>query len=646
MTTPAKLDRASLRRARDLMLERGEVPLGYLVSALLARSWRRSFEAGLTPQGRLPDACRVDAAELARITERQRDLIANARPVMEYLHAQTRESGSMVILADDKGVLLQALGDPGFLSRADRVALAPGASWLERHRGTNAIGTALAEARPLVVHGGEHFLERNGFLSCASVPLSGPDGRLLGVLDISGDERQHHPHTFGLVRAAAQMVENRLFDSHHAKNLRIRFHSMAEGIGTFAEGIAALSDDGWIIGANPAGLELLGLRSADLKITPLARILQLRLSDLFDWNRRRPGEPMLVARVDGSRLFVRLEMPQQGRLIVSAPGVAGSAAPPATSAAGVRPRSALAALDTGDVRLTAAIEKAQKLIGKPIALLLQGESGVGKESFARAFHASGPRHDGPFVAVNLAALQDSLIEAELFGYAPTLCREGALGRIREANGGTLFLDEIESLPFAIQARFLKVMQDRRITPLGGESEPVDFVLISATHSNLKACIDAGRFDADLYYRINGLTLQLLPLRERKDFPALVARLLEELAPDRGVSLEPAVATAFAEYRWPGNLRQLTNALRTACVLLGNDDTRIGWQHLPDDLAEELRWQVPAPAGGDAAATENLRELSQTTISRAIALSHGNMSEAARRLGISRNTLYRRMNSKS
>ena len=633
MISPVKSDRASLRRARELMLERGEVPLGYLVSTLLAKSWRRSVDAGLAPEGRLPDACRLDAAELARATERQRELIANARPVMEYLHAQTRESGSMVILADDRGVLLQALGDPDFLSRADRVALAPGASWLERHRGTNAIGTALAEARPLVVHGGEHFLERNGFLSCASVPLSAPDGRLLGVLDISGDERQHHPHTFGLVRAAAQMVENRLFDSHHAKNLRIRFHPMAEGIGTFAEGIAALTDDGWIIGANPAGLALLGLSAGDLNVTPLERILQLRLNDLFDWNRRRPGEPMLVARVDGNRLFVRLE-----------PVLAGRSTAPVSVATGARPRSALDALDTGDERLTAAIEKANKLIGKPIALLLQGESGVGKESFARAFHASGPRHDGPFVAVNLAALQDTLIEAELFGYAPTLCREGALGRIREAHGGTLFLDEIESLPRVLQPRLLKVLQDRRVAPIGGESEAVDFVLISATHSNLKASIEAGEFDADLYYRINGLTLQLLPLRERKDFQALVARLLEEFAPERGVSLEPEVATAFADYRWPGNLRQLANALRAACALLGDDETRIGWQHLADDLVEELRWRVQPPAG-EAAATENLRELSQATISRAIALSHGNMSEAARRLGISRNTLYRRMQAK-
>lgn len=638
MATPSKLDRASLRRARDLMLERGDVPLGYLVSTLLARSWRRSVEAGLAPEGRLPDACRLDANELARVTERQRDLIAHARPVMEYLHAQTRDSGSMVILADDKGILLQALGDPDFLTRAERVALAPGASWNERHRGTNAIGTALAEARPLVVHGGEHFLERNGFLSCASVPLSAPDGRLLGILDISGDERQHHPHTFGLVRAAAHMVENRLFDAQHSRSLRIRFHPMAEGIGTFAEGIAALTDDGWIIGANQAGLSLLGLNPADLRITPIERVMQLRLTDLLDWNRRRPGEPMLVSQTNDKRLFVRVEPGQPARN-------ATTVTPASVATEDARPRSALAALDTGDQRISAAVEKAQRLIGKPISLLLQGEPGVGKESFARAFHASGPRHDGPFVSVNLAALQDSLIEAELFGFAPTLCREGALGRIREAHNGTLFLDEIESMPKSIQARFLKVLQDRRITPLGGEPEPVDFVLISATHSNIKAEIEAGRFDPDLYYRINGLTLQLAPLRERKDFPAIVARILEELAPDRGISLEPAVATAFAEYRWPGNLRQLKNALHAACALLDEGETRIGWQHLPDDLVEELRWPVPPAQTVGNDVTENLRELSQATIARAIALSHGNMSEAARRLGISRNTLYRRMQNK-
>jgi transcriptional regulator of acetoin/glycerol metabolism len=534
----------------------------------------------------------------------------------------------MVALAEENGVVLQVLGDPDFVRRAERVSLTPGASWHERHRGTNAIGTALAEKRALVVHGGEHFLERNGFLSSVAAPLSAPDGRLLGILNISGDERQHHPHTFSLVRAAAQMVENPLFDAYYAKTLRIRFHPMAEGIGTFAEGIAALSEDGWIIGANQAGLALLGLRSADLNSTAISRVLELRMTDLLDWGHRHPGELMLVTCADGKRLFVRLELRQTLR------GPVAARAPRSTDA--------LTVLDLGDDHLTVAIDKARKLIGKPIALLLQGETGVGKKSFARACHASGPRRDGPFVAVNCAALQLSLVETELFGHAPSLCREGALGRIREADGGTLFLGNIEALPQSLYARVLRVLQERRVTPFGGERLPVDLVLIAATRVNLKAEVDASRFDADLYYHLNGLTLQLPPLRERHDLPAVLARLLEELAPKRGVTLAPAVATAFAEYPWPGNLRQLSDTLRVACSLLDEGETHIGWRHLPDDLAKELHWPVPPSQAASGEATENLRDLSEAAIARAIAQSHGNMSEAARRLGISRNTLYRRM----
>ncbi|HEX8987626.1 MAG TPA: sigma-54-dependent Fis family transcriptional regulator [Rhodocyclaceae bacterium] len=629
MTKP-KIGRATLRRARELLLERGEVPTSYMVDASLARSWLRSSSAGLAPEGRLPDAGRLEARELSQLTERQQEFIAHARPVMEYLHAQTRDSDSMVILADDHGVILQTVGDPDFMTRAERVALMPGVNWDERYRGTNGIGTALAESHPLVVQGGEHFLERNGFLSCAASPVMAPDGRLLGVLDISGDERRYHPHTLGLIRAAAQMLENRLFEASYGQSLRIRFHPLAEGIGTVAEGAAALSEDGWIIGATPQGFELLHLARADLGITPLSRVLQVRLADLLDWGKRRPGEPLLVSRNDGARLFVRVE-PGRPRSVGSA-----REAPKSRTAS-----DALSELCTGDERIAAAVEKARRLIGKPISLLLQGECGVGKEYFARAFHLSGPRREGPFVVINCAAIQESLLEAELFGFAGTLCRDEYAGRLREADGGTLLIEEIGDLPLPLQGRLLGVMQNRAITPMGAEKPmAVDVVIVCSTRRDLKADIEAGRFDADLYYRINGMALSLPPLRQRKDFPQLLARLLEQLAPGRGLTLDPAVATAFADYVWPGNVSQLVNALKAACALLDEDDNHIGWQHLPDDLVEELRWRpaaMPAPAP-----TENLRELSETTIARAIALSHGNMSEAARRLGISRNTLYRRL----
>jgi transcriptional regulator of acetoin/glycerol metabolism len=556
---------------------------------------------------------------------------------MEYLHAQTRDSGSMVILADDRGVLLQALGDTDFLSRAERVALMPGASWHERYRGTNAIGTALAESSAVAIHAGEHYLERNGFLTCAAAPVTAPNGRLLGVLDISGEQRSRHPHTFGLVQAAAQMIENRLFESSHGTGLRLRFHPLAEGIGTIAEGIVALSEDGWIVGANRTGLAMLGLCRADIGTAPVSRLFDLNLQSLFDRGRRSPDQPMLVTGQDGRRFFVRVEL---GRRPISA-----STAQPAKA----KPRDALAVIDTGDERLAAAIERARKVMGKTIPLLLQGESGAGKEVFARAVHDSGPRAKAPFVAVNCAALPENLIESELFGYVPGAFtgarREGNPGRIREAHGGTLFLDEIGDMPLALQARLLRVLQEKQVTPLGGgKSIPVDFTLVCATHRNLKVDMESGRFRADLYYRINGMALALPALRARSDFSMLVTRLIDELSGRRDIALDPSLAEAFAEYAWPGNLRQLANALRTACALLDDGETLIGWQHLPDDLTEELRRPAPRVAANVVVAElpDDLRTLSNAAVQRAIDGSAGNMSEAARRLGVSRSTLYRRM----
>ncbi|TXH75746.1 sigma-54-dependent Fis family transcriptional regulator [Thiobacillus sp.] len=632
---------AALRQARNQLLESGQLPYDNLVGPVIARSWARSQQAGLTPVGRLPEVQYLNASQLTRLIAHQQEFISHARPIMEYLYSQSRDSGSVVILADDHGVLLQAVGDADFLDRAERVALTPGASWNECHRGTNAIGTALAEAAPVVINGAEHFLERNSFLTCAAATVAAPDGRLLGVLDISGDQRRRHPHTFCLVRTAAQMIENRLFEVYHSGDVHLRFHTLAEGIGTLTEGVLALSREGLIAGANPAAIRQLGLHSADLGSLPLESVFHLRLSELLDWGYRRGHEPMLVehtarpGRASISRLFVRVETSRVVRQVaVSQP------TPPT-------PRTdALAALDIGCDLITTAIGKARKVLDKPIPVLLQGESGVGKEVFANAMHNSGPRRKHPFIAVDCSALPENLIEAELFGYSPGAFtgarREGSPGRIREAQGGTLFLDEIGDMPLVMQTRLLRVLQQRQVTPLGG-SKPVavDFALISATHRNLRMEMEAGRFRADLYYRINGMTLMLPALRERKDFPALLNHLLEDLLPGRRVALDASISAAFADFSWPGNLRQLVNALRTACALIESDECHIGWQHLPDDLVEELRRHgsrriVPTEV------TENLQDVSATIISRAISLSGGNMSEAARRLGISRNTLYRRL----
>jgi transcriptional regulator of acetoin/glycerol metabolism len=558
---------------------------------------------------------------------------------MEFLAEQTQGTDSMVILAGADGVVLTALGDLHFVDRAERVALRPGATWCEQVRGTNAIGTALAEAQPLVVHAGEHYLERNGFLTCAAAPILAPGGTLMGALDISGDQRGYHRHTLGLVRSAVRMIEHRLFDTRHDprhwSGLRLRLHAHAEGLGTPTEGLLAVREDGLLAGANPRALDMLGIGWHELASTGVDQVLDESLARLGDWARNSPAVPRVVHTRGGIALWARVE---GGR-----PGPAAAAARIVeTVPAG---DDTLARLDTGDAALRFAIGRARKVAGKPIALLLQGESGVGKEVFARAVHASGPRADQPFVAVNCAALPENLIEAELFGYErgayTGALREGARGRIREADGGTLFLDEIGDMPLALQARLLRVLQDRQVVPLGGgRAVAVDFALVCATHRDLGAEIAAHRFREDLYYRLNGLALRLPPLRERSDLAPLIERELRALAPERELALAPDLLAAFRAYRWPGNLRQLANVLRTACALLEPHETVIGWEHLCDDIAQALR--APAASAGEDESALDLRSLSRVAVDRAVTESDGNLSEAARRLGISRNTLYRKL----
>jgi sigma-54 dependent transcriptional regulator, acetoin dehydrogenase operon transcriptional activator AcoR len=626
-TTPVTAD---LRKARMHLLEHGDCPSD-IVDERIARSWQRSLAAGLMPTGRLAETEHLTGNNLRNVLARNQDLLAHSRPVMEYLYDQMRHSHSMIILADQRATLMQTLGDVDFLTKAERVALSVGASWQEQYRGTNAIGTTVAEANSVEINGGEHFLERNGFLTCAAAPIMAADGTLLGVIDVSGDNRSRHPHTLGLVGMAARMIENRLViaDRHH--HIRLRLHAYPEGIGTVAEGIITLSEEGKIIGANRTGLALLRLNPLDLGVTPINRMIDVRLDELLSRYKHRPEQLTQIHLHDGTQLYVQIHVEQA---TISIPAKTGS------------PKDALAKLDTGDTNWRIAAEKARRIMDKPIPLLIHGESGVGKEYFARAVHESGPRRDAPFVAINCAAIPENLIEAELFGYCAGAFtgarRDGYIGKLREAHGGTLFLDEIGDMPLSMQSRLLRVLQERQVTPLGGsKSFDVDFTLICATHRKLRDEVDNGTFRSDLYYRINGLTVSLPALRERSDFQVLTERMLGEINPDRRITLLPSLLAKFDRYSWPGNLRQYANVLRTASAMLDEHEVCIDWKHLPEDFIEELT-EMPDSTADSRQIPQNLKELSLTAIRQTLEECHGNVSKAARVLGISRQTLYRKL----
>ena len=644
-----------LQQARQLFFAQGTPPEG-LLDPLIIRSWERCRRFGLGENSTSPGLQPMDRVALKTEQERNRYLLQQSRPIMEHVFEQIRDSGSMVILADANGLLLETVGDADFVGRADRVALSAGASWDENLRGTNAIGTALSEEMPVAVLGSEHFLEYNGFLTCCASPIFGPDGRLIGVLDISGDYRSHQRHTLGLARLSSAIVEKRLFEAAHGRDILVCFHSRADYLGSPKEGMAAVSPDGQVLAINRNGTELLGIRPVDAVRRDFSMVFESNLSTLVDRLRHHPQASGEI-HVNGKAIHVQLrgQLPPlavAGRVFDEVPATRPARRPEA----GSTPRLTLDTLNTGDTRLQAVIDRTRRLLGRDIPILIQGESGAGKEMLAKAFHNSGPRRDAPFVALNCASIPESLIESELFGYqggAFTGARkEGAPGKIQQAHGGTLFLDEIGDMPLNLQARLLRVLQERCVTPLGStRSIQVDISLVCATHRKLREEVARGHFREDLYYRLNGMSVTLPALRERTDIRALVAKLAAAETASRGTSVQFSAGALLAieGYGWPGNIRQLFNVIRVAIALLDDDETLITETHLPEELFEAplAAPAVATPAFDPWAAAplegqNSLDAISRQAAQRAVEAAGGNISSAARQLGISRNTLYRKL----
>ncbi|MCS3805961.1 transcriptional regulator of acetoin/glycerol metabolism [Chromobacterium alkanivorans] len=590
-----------VERARRSFFQQGLAPAG--LRGEIAQSWQRCRQQALPPQGaRRQDG--LESAALNALREANGLLLRLAQPELDGLGEQVVDRRGIVLLSDADGVILNAAGCPGFLPKAEQVALLPGMAWGERDRGTNAIGTALALGAAVQVNGGEHYLASNGGISCSAAPIFAPNGRLAGALNISSDARAHDAHALGLVRLAARQIEHRWLARPASEHWLVRFHLNHALLGSPREGVLVFADE-VLVEANSCALAWLGLAWADLG--------RARFGQLFD------GE---LQPADGLRTRLG-RRGQHFHLHIT---------PPASQAPTERqtPKADAAA------RPSVALQRAVKVLNADIPVLLQGETGVGKEVFARALHAASRRGRGPFVAVNCAAIPEALIESELFGYEEGAFtgarRKGMTGKLREADGGVLFLDEVGDMPAAMQARLLRALQQREVTPLGGgRTQAVDFALVCATHRDLAAMTAAGEFRADLFYRLQDYPVRLPPLRERDDLPLLIDEIWDELgAARRGVRLGGPLRAALLACSWPGNARQLHSALRTM-LALADDGAELGIEDLPAGCRAEAPTLSPTLAAGRD-------DLIEQTLARC----QGNVSRAAAELGVARSTVYRRL----
>ena len=601
------------------------LPLSH--DAIIQDSWSRCRAFGLNHQS-APAFDQLPAEGIAQLLESQHSLVQTThQEVLPYYENILSNSNCLIMLADNQGQVLTSWGTQRFIEPNLTRGFSAGASWMERCSGTNAIGTALACEQAVHIEHDEHFLKANRFMTGSAAPIFDAERKVIAVLDVSSDSYLPPSHTLGMVKMMSQTVENRLIlNLFHGQHFQLTFNTGLNNLDSQWAGLLIFDETGQVLSANRRADNLLGISLSRVSVESLFKVSLLELLN-------QPDDLPFALQTSGRNRFqCLLKRPKQAVIqarVFTEPTVATPAA------------ISLNTLHFGDSRVEKAVRQAERLLEKDIPLLIHGETGVGKEVFVKALHQASSRSKKPFIAVNCAAIPAELVESELFGYEKGAFtganQKGSIGLIRKADKGTLFLDEIGDMPLPTQARLLRVLQERCVQPVGSsELFPVDIRIISATNRSLREQVQLGRFREDLYYRIGGLTLELPPLRERSDKEALFKRLWEQhREPSQWAGLSREVLELFSRHPWPGNLRQVSSVMQVALAMAEEQPVRP--EHLPDDFFVDLEMEpvdLPEPLAVDLNDAEDLN--------RQLQAAGGNISHLARRLGVSRNTLYKRL----
>ncbi|SHI00039.1 sigma-54-dependent Fis family transcriptional regulator [Desulfosporosinus lacus] len=601
------------------------------VSPTIYRSWQRSIEYQVD-HTLISHQDILSTPRLSERREAQDTLIRASEPVLPYIFSLLGNTNYTVLLGDNDGYIIEAVGDGPFMSKAQKVNLSPGASWREEIRGTNAIGTALRDNAPMSVFGWEHFVHDNQFLACWAAPIQSSQGIPLGVLDISGEANPDRQKILNIAMMGASMIEKnlRLFELEN----QLRFYQEGSKLASslLQQGFLAIDQNGVITNINSYGAGLLGRRQEDI----IGRLAGEVFSTPKGWM------------LNGHSLNLHLK-DSSGKEITSHLNQVVNEAGQSLGAVGTLQISKKAPLSNitwiGTSQLSQrTLARASKIASTHSSVLIHGESGTGKEIISHTIHQLSSRSEGPFVALNCASLPASLIESELFGYvegAFTGARRGGKpGKFELANKGTIFLDEIGDMPLNVQVALLRVLQEKEVSRIGDtKSIKIDVRVIAATHKDLNALVAAEKFRLDLYYRLKVVTLELPPLRERSedilDFvPYFIDKTCKSLdLPPLGVQEE--VYTHLLSHNWPGNVRELENCIEGMVGLAEGPLLTIA--DLPDEILQNL-----GESESSASTEPLLNQHTKQAILYALTQTKGKIAPASKLLGIGRNTLYRKI----
>lgn len=615
-------------KAREAFFQRGQLPTGLIDDAIL-HSWQRCQAQRKSVTERV-EYEPLPHASLGELLEANRMLLEAADEPLDQLNRTVSGAGYSLLLTDHRGHALSAYCGSSHADRLIRQAFRRGVNLSEQRIGTSAMSCALSEGRPVAVSGPEHYFSANHIFNCAAAPIIDPLGRIVGSIDISREHSLEPGSALSLVRQCAQTIERRLITRLEPfLTLRLGWQS---GENDTDELLIALGPEGEILGMTPRVREVIGLEAGE-DPQCFEALFDLRFEALMDsaYGRRST----LQGQVTSGLTFHLHPIDHRAARLLQGTPVARPAEPSPSSKAHFP--------DFGDRFLNDRLPLALKALSKGLPVLIQGETGTGKEVMARALHDNSGKRGGDFVAINCAAIPETLIEGELFGHAEGAYtgarRGGAPGKLEQVDGGTLFLDEIGDMPLALQSRLLRVLETREVTRLGGQTgKRVDFQLICATHRDLDEAIGRGDFRDDLLYRIKGLPLWLTPLRERDGLREFLIGQCDGVTKGRRRLSEAALDILMA-HDWPGNVRELRHALTYADVLAEEAQDVIEPCHLPEELQHAAGTRLPQAPKGPAG---TLRSLEWEAIEKAMSQEEGNINAAAKHLGISRATLYRRL----
>ncbi|MGI9494167.1 MAG: sigma-54-dependent Fis family transcriptional regulator, partial [Geminicoccaceae bacterium] len=615
---------------------------------VIERSWARSVSSGVDAYASATPLL-ADDLQLDHNRHKNRELLIAANETFEHAADLLEETSAMVVLTDQNGVILDTRGDRRTLDAGDDIRLKPGGNWNEDVVGTNGIGTALSTGQPVFVHAAEHFCEGIKDWTCAGAPIRDPlDRSIVGLIDISGPPEIFRRHNVALAVLAAEKIELALGEQARIERLRLLeacLSSMPVGAGT--DGVVVLDRFGRIIHLNDE-----------------AQPLRARIADGFDLS---VGSRLVSLDDAATDLEIMERLPDALRpawlkplqvggdmsgavLIYTASGRKLRRETPSASITLPDHRNFPEILGDSD-RLKLAIAKARRAAKGRTSVLVEGETGVGKELFAKLIHSVGSSDPkAPFIAFNCGAVSKDLLGAELFGHVAGAftgaVREGRAGRFELADGGTLCLDEIGELPLDLQPYLLRVLEEGAVYRLGdGKPRSVNVRLVALTNRNLKAEVEAGRFRRDLYFRISTVTLDIPPLRERAgDIDRLVDYFNRMFAAKYGVDMldiDNEVLTALRQYDWPGNVRELRNLIESQILMATERD--IGLTDLPVDIHRAgSSHSLFTEDTVEIACNTSLEDTERLAIEHAIETGGGNLSLVAKTLKISRSTLYRKM----